>query len=179
MSLPARILIIGCSGSGKSTLARRLAPITGLPVIHLDAEFWQPGWTPMPRDQWNPKFERLLAGERWIMDGNFGSQQARTLPVADLVVWLDFPTWRCMMNVARRVITHAGRVRPDMADGCAERWDWAFMEWIWNFRTDSRPKIIERIAQAKAESKVVRLESHDEVEQFAKTMEQRCKSAKQ
>ncbi len=42
--LGERILIIGPSGSGKSTLAITLSGLTGLPVIHLDKEFWQPGW---------------------------------------------------------------------------------------------------------------------------------------
>ncbi|WP_343388145.1 hypothetical protein [Candidatus Amarobacter glycogenicus] len=39
-----RVLIIGSGGAGKSTLARHLGEISGLPVIHLDAEHWRPGW---------------------------------------------------------------------------------------------------------------------------------------
>jgi len=38
-----RIAIVGSPGSGKSTLARQLATITGLPLVHLDMEFWRPG----------------------------------------------------------------------------------------------------------------------------------------
>lgn len=38
-----RILILGCGGAGKSTLARRLGAATGLPVVHLDGLYWQPG----------------------------------------------------------------------------------------------------------------------------------------
>ena len=42
-----RILILGCGGAGKSTLARRLGAATGLPVVHLDGLYWQPGWVAM------------------------------------------------------------------------------------------------------------------------------------
>ena len=38
-----RILVIGSSGTGKSTLARQLAQARAA-VIHLDQEYWQPGW---------------------------------------------------------------------------------------------------------------------------------------
>ncbi len=40
-----RVLVIGISGAGKTTLSQALAERTGLPLIHLDREFWQPaGW---------------------------------------------------------------------------------------------------------------------------------------
>jgi adenylate kinase family enzyme len=39
-----RVLVIGISGAGKSTFAQALADKTGLPLIHLDKEFWRPGW---------------------------------------------------------------------------------------------------------------------------------------
>ena len=41
---PERIAVIGSPGAGKSTLATMIAAATGLPLIHLDAEHWQPGW---------------------------------------------------------------------------------------------------------------------------------------
>ena len=50
-----RIAIIGPGGAGKSTLARRLGERLGLPVIHLDAEHWRPGWVETPADEWKRK----------------------------------------------------------------------------------------------------------------------------
>ncbi|MGJ9459265.1 hypothetical protein [Oceanobacillus sp. CF4.6] len=45
-----KVAIIGCSGSGKSTLARTLGAMLHLPVYHLDALFWQPGWVPTNKE---------------------------------------------------------------------------------------------------------------------------------
>ena len=39
-----RIIVIGSPGSGKSTLSRNLSEITGIPLIHLDKEFWNYDW---------------------------------------------------------------------------------------------------------------------------------------
>ena len=44
-ALGRRIVVTGLAGSGKSTLGLALAAETGLPLIHLDLEFWNPGWT--------------------------------------------------------------------------------------------------------------------------------------
>lgn len=61
-----RVLIIGSSGAGKSTLARELEPILGLPVIHLDAVFWQPGWREMPKDAWKARVAELVQRRRTL-----------------------------------------------------------------------------------------------------------------
>lgn len=38
-----RVMIFGGAGSGKSTLARKIGARTGLPVIHIDPIYWEPG----------------------------------------------------------------------------------------------------------------------------------------
>ena len=54
-----RVLVIGCSGAGKTTFSRRLADLTGLPLVHLDKEFWQQGWIMMPRAEWRRKLTEI------------------------------------------------------------------------------------------------------------------------
>gem|GEM_PF-6797859 len=39
-----KVAIIGSYGAGKSISARSLGNKLDLPVIHLDAYYWQPGW---------------------------------------------------------------------------------------------------------------------------------------
>lgn len=66
-----RVLVIGCGGAGKSTLARQLGEATGLPVIHLDAHYWRPGWVETPKETWRAAVDELIAADAWIMDGNY------------------------------------------------------------------------------------------------------------
>ncbi|MFZ0678580.1 hypothetical protein [Candidatus Binatus sp.] len=97
----SRIVVLGCAGSGKTTFARRLAEITGAPVICLDA-IWNPCWG---KDD-VPVFRTLMkdahAGDTWISDGNFAAATFDIrLPRATLVISLDHPKMFC----ARRAIT--------------------------------------------------------------------------
>ena len=43
-----KIAVLGYSGSGKSTLARKLGELYGVPVLHLDAVQFLPGWRERP-----------------------------------------------------------------------------------------------------------------------------------
>jgi energy-coupling factor transporter ATP-binding protein EcfA2 len=109
--LGPRVLIVGCSGAGKSTLARRLGGVTDHKVVHLDQLFWNPGWR-MDRAAYDLRLGEELAGENWILDGNYDSSLARRLERATDVLVLE---------------------------GCPERLDWEFVKWIWNFRRDTWP----------------------------------------
>lgn len=51
-------------------LARRIAAATGLPLIHLDALYWHPGWVETPKDEWARVVAELVTRDAWVMDGN-------------------------------------------------------------------------------------------------------------
>ena len=135
-----RVLVIGCSGAGKTTFAVELAARTGLPLVHLDKEFWRPGWTMPPRSEWRARVAELIAQPAWILEGNFDSSLDLRLPRADTVIWFDMPRHLCLRRVAKRIVTTHGKVRPDMGPGCPEKIDFAFLKWIWNFNRTERPK---------------------------------------
>ena len=80
-----------CSAFFGNRVLAQGAHQTGLPLIHLDKEFWQPGWVQTPRPEWRAKVAELAAGERWIMDGNYDSSLDLRLPRADTVLWFDYP----------------------------------------------------------------------------------------
>jgi adenylate kinase family enzyme len=141
-----RVVIIGCAGAGKSTFARTLARRTNLPLIHLDREFWRPGWVKTPRGEWRGKVIELVAGENWIMDGNYDSSLDLRLPRADTVIWFDYPRRRCLWRVVKRIVITYGQVRPDMGAGCPEQIDPAFLRWIWNFNRRERPALLQQLA---------------------------------
>lgn len=142
-----RVLVIGISGAGKSTFARELARRTRLPLIHLDKEFWRPGWTTTPPPEWRAKVEALAARDTWIMDGNYGGTLDLRLPRADTVLWFDYPRLRCLRQIAWRIATTYGRIRSDLAPGCPEQIDWQFLRFVWNFPAKSRPTIVTALGQ--------------------------------
>lgn len=137
-----RIAVIGSSGSGKSTLSVVLGELSGLPVVHLDKEYWLPGWTEPDRDSWNARLADLAARPEWIIDGQYGSSLLTRLQRADLAIFLDLPTRVCLWRVARRIIGTYGRVRSDMGAGCPEKLNLEFVQFVATFRRLQRPKIV-------------------------------------
>lgn len=143
-----KIIVIGCSGSGKSTLARQLGEITKIPVIHLDRLWWKPGWETVSRDEFDALHRSAMAEAAWIMDGNFSRTLPERIENCDTVIYLDFNRITCIVSVLRRVFTGMGKVRPDMGDGCPERFDWSFLVWVWNFNKKNRSKTYQLLDKA-------------------------------
>jgi adenylate kinase family enzyme len=161
-----RVLVIGTGGSGKSTVARRLAQRTALPLIHLDAHYWRPGWQPTPRDEWQAKVQQILRGQTWIIDGNYGGTLDLRLAACDTVIFLDLPRIVCLWRVLRRQLRYLGRTRPELSPGCPERLSWEFLTWIWTYPSRRRGDILKRLAGLDQRKRVVILRSSAEVEQF-------------
>ena len=135
-----RVLVIGSPGAGKSTLARALATRTGLPLHNLDRMHWLPGWIERDRAAGLAELRGVLAQERWIIDGNYGSSLPERLTRADTVVWLDYPTSLCLARVFKRWWQYRGRSRPDMTEGCPENLNLEFLLYVLNFRTASQAR---------------------------------------
>jgi adenylate kinase family enzyme len=161
-----RVLVIGSGGAGKSTFAARLGQRTGLPVIHLDREYWQPGWIEPAPEAWTATITRLVTGERWILDGNFGGSMDLRLQACDTVVFLDMPRLACLWRVLRRRLRHHGSARPDMTPGCDERLSLEFLWWIWTYPARRRPAVLRRLQALHADQVAVVLRSDAEVERF-------------
>lgn len=161
-----RVAIVGCGGGGKSTVARALADATGLPLHHLDRLFWRPGWVETPSDEWAAIQHDLVAADRWIIDGNYGSTLDIRLAAADTVVFVDLGRFKCVRRAAWRSLRRWGRRRPDLADGCDERFDLTFLRWVWNFRRDSRPTVVAAIDRNRHRARIVWLRTPADVRAF-------------
>ena len=141
-----RVLIIGPCGSGKSTLARELAPLLGLPLVHMDQLGWQSGWVETEKAELNARLAEAVAGEAWLIEGNYGSTLAPRLERADTVIYLDFPIRLCLARLIRRIVAHRGQSRPDMPEGCPERLDLAFFWYVLNWNTGPRVRTEAKLA---------------------------------
>lgn len=165
-----RIMIIGNSGAGKSTLARKLAARLNLELIHLDEEFWRPGWVETPKPEWNQKIAQLVQKESWLIDGNYTSSIPIRLERADTVILLDRSRWICLWNVLKRTIYYWGQPRPDLGPGCPERFDWPFLKYVYNYNKNYLPRVQQSLAKRKEETAFVKLRSRREINVFLKNL---------
>lgn len=127
-----RVLVMGVSsGAGKSTFARQLASETGLPLYHLDALFWKPGWVESSPEEFYEKQRAIVRSDAWIIEGNYTSvgydlRASR----ADTLIYLEVSLALSVYRVFKRRIMYRHKTRPDIAPGCPEKVDWAFLRFI-------------------------------------------------
>jgi len=127
-----RIIIVGNNGSGKSFLAKELSVITGLPLVHLDVEFWRPNWEKPPKEEWIKKQRELTSKELWIIDGNHTATMELRFKAADLVVFLDINRFVCLVSILLR----NGKKRSDTPQYLDEKFDKEFLrlcKGLWSF----------------------------------------------
>src|SRR5258706_2875653 len=103
-----RVVVIGNSGGGKSGLARSLAARRELPYHEIDAFLWRPGWQPAPAADYDTAHARLIAEDRWVLDG-LGRRESipARLARATAIVLVDMPLWIHFQLAAERQIAWA------------------------------------------------------------------------
>jgi adenylate kinase family enzyme len=168
-----RVLVMGSSGSGKSTFARRLSEIAGIPFVSLDALYWKPGWVAPDNAEFEQRVSEIARQPRWVMDGNYTRYGAGELrrQTSDTVIWFDLPRRSCMLGIMRRVAGSYGKVRPEMAEGCPERFDFEFFRYVWAYRRQQRPKLLDYFQGLRADQSLVcftdRIQANDYLKQIA------------
>jgi adenylate kinase family enzyme len=164
-----RVLVDGMAGSGKSTFSRALSQKTGLPVIHLDIHYWQPGWVKPSADAWRETQRNLLRGDAWIADGNDLETLELRLERADTFVLLDTPWWTCASRAFRR-----GLVKPidEMPSGCPDsfwrrlRDEWRLVGEIVRNRRSEHERTLEVVAESGQQAALHVLGSRRETQGF-------------
>jgi adenylate kinase family enzyme len=164
-------MIVGCSGSGKSTLSARLSEVLNLPVIHLDKHYWRPNWVSTPDEEWHKIAQELIMEDKWIIDGNYSGTMDIRVKRADLIIYLDMPRWLCLYRVIKRRIMYNKKTRPDMHEGCPEKIDLEFLQWVWNFRRKNRENLLEKLEQVKKENEIIIVNRPKQVDEIISTLE--------
>ena len=99
-----RVSVVGVSGAGKTTLGRRLAERLEVPYVELDSIFHQPGWQELGREEFRRRVAEVVAGDGWVVDGNYSPVQDLVWARADTVVWLDLPRPLVMRRIVARTL---------------------------------------------------------------------------
>ena len=165
-----RIIIIGCPGAGKTTLACQLGEKLNLPVVHLDRIFWSPGnWEHLEQADFDQALFKELEKPGWIIEGNYDRTIKTRLQHCDTVIWLDYNRCVCIFGWLKRMILNWNNVRPDMAPGCLERFEWEFAKSIWNFNKEKREKYYRLLNELEGVETIV-LKNRRMVKRFLKSL---------
>lgn len=159
-----KAIVIGCPGAGKSTFARALQKKTSLPLYYLDMLYWNSDRTTVSKEIFRKRLREVLALDSWIIDGNYGSTIEMRLQECDTVFFLDYDLEVCIDGVKMRM----GKKRPDMP-WTETQDDEEFLEFIRNYNTDSRPKVIELLDKYKEGRHIVIFRSREEAEEYLKS----------
>lgn len=169
-----RVSVVGTSGSGKSTLARELAEILGVPHLELDAVHHQPGWAPLPTDEFRRIIAARAAAGGWVIDGNYGRVRDLVWARADTVVWLDLPKRTVMRQVVWRTLRRVA-LRRELWNGNRERWrnfltwnpEQSVISWAWHKHASDHAKYAAAAASpASAHLRFIRLASRRDIARF-------------
>lgn len=173
-----RVSVVGTSGAGKSTLARSLAVALDADFLELDSVNHQADWVPLPTPEFRRRVASAVAGERWVVDGNYSKVRDLVWGRADTVVWIDLPRRTVMRRVIWRSFRRvAGRV--ELWNGNRERWRNLFaldkeesvISWAWQTHTANRAKFEAAMADpANGHLRFVRLSSPAAVRRFLRAV---------
>jgi adenylate kinase family enzyme len=166
-----RIVVIGPLGAGKSTLALKIGRLLELPVHHLDWLYWGESWTPTPPAEWQALLDRIVAGESWIIDGNFTSSLPQRIAAADVVIYLDISPLTSTIRATRRRILHRWRPAPGVPGGPRPMFDSQLFRWIWAFPKRNRPYLLEQLRQPAVAEKTIILRNRRDVRRFVRSLE--------
>lgn len=99
-----RVVIIGTSCSGKSYLAKTLSQAMNVPHIELDALYWLPDWQERSKEQFRQQVAQAVAGDSWIIDGNYSSVRDLVWPRATRIIWLNYPFYLVLFRAIKRTL---------------------------------------------------------------------------
>lgn len=168
-----RIMIFGFSGGGKSTLARKIGEILDIEPTHFDAIHWLPGWVESTREYKREMIKPVLERERWIIEGNYHRiYWNERLELADTVIFIDVNRFICLWQAWKRSRIYKGKTRPDMGEGCTEKFDLEFAKWVFFKGRRKNNIMLDAVKYAKEQNKAVYvLKNRRDINKFLKGIE--------
>lgn len=167
-NLGKRIAVVGVSAAGKSIFGRALAMKTGLPLTHIDAVMWKPGWDYIGNEATVQRLKEISAGEEWIIEGFIqkGAFDA-VLTRADAILYLDYPAHITAWRYIKRWWKHRKHPRPEL-EGSPEKFSFEFLRRVWQKREVYH--LNKFLAQMSNSEKVLKLKHPSEAESFLQAL---------
>lgn len=156
-----KVIIIGSPGAGKSTFARKLRDATGLPLYYLDMLWHRPDRTNISREEFDARLKEIVAGDSWIIDGNYKRTLEMRIKECDTVFFLDYPLEVCLSGAQSRV----GKMREDMPWFETEL-DEEFKQWILDFPKDQLPRIYELLEKYREDKEIIIFRARKEADEY-------------
>jgi adenylate kinase family enzyme len=166
-------MVVGSPGAGKSAVAQRLGILNKVPVHHLDALYFRPGWVDQNEHTWRDTVEAITAGEEWVIDGNFFDSLRARAARADAIVWLDYDRFETLRRVAARMILPQPSPRADLPTGCTESWSVDFLIASWKFFDVQRFELETIMASLPKATAVLRITRPKDLAFFLKRLSER------
>lgn len=126
-----KIAVLGYSGAGKSTLAKQLAQHYNIPLLYLDCVNFEENWKLRDRKEGRQIVADFMKQDSWVIDGNYSEfYQAERLEKASLILILKYSRFACLKGVFGRYFANKGKARESIANGCTEKIDFEFFNWV-------------------------------------------------
>ncbi|MEA2535424.1 MAG: hypothetical protein QOJ93_3235 [Actinomycetota bacterium] len=142
--------------------------LLNLPVTPQDAVYFDDHWNPLPMERFEAVQRELVAGPRWVIDGNYNSTVQLRLEAADTVVFMDLPTHVCFWGILSRQLRH-GRGQNDQ-NGVYNRITREVLRYVLGYRRKMRPRVLAKIDQHASGARVIALTSRRETRHFLRQL---------
>ncbi len=130
------------------------------------------GWIEPDRTEFEKIHNNLCDQDEWIIEGMSIRFFEYRIKKADMVIFLDVPTYLCLYRVFKRALTHFGTERFSSAKGCPERWpDLKFLKFIWGFRNKQRVQILDALHRYEDQKKIFIVKSKAKLSALIKKFE--------
>ena len=161
--------IIGNAAGGKSTVCKAIVEAHKLPLHAVDKLQWKPEWTPVPEDEVASEIRKVMAKDRWLLDG-WGPWETieERFEEADTIIFVDHNVWIHLWWATKRQIK--ALISPksvEKPEGCdLVPMTWKMYRMIWMFNRDLRPRLLQLVESFKGKKDVFHIRSPKELKRF-------------
>lgn len=139
-----KILVLGGPGSGKSVLSFNLSEKMNIPVYYLDQIHIRHDIEKEGKKDRNNNILKILENSSWIMDGNYRSTLDERIKQCDVILFLDYPTYKLLIGVLSRSIKQYFKIEKGILNS-RKLFDFNVLRLAYTWRKQRRNDIIDML----------------------------------